>query len=578
MTQFSHLNFVICDFSYFNMSTAISIEDLTFTYAQSKEPALRNIQGQMEDGTTVVVMGHGGAGKSTFSCSLNGLVPRFFRGKYQGRVLVKGEEVAQHKVSEMSRIVGLVLQDFEAQLFSTNVELEMAFGPENHGLPRSEIEGRIQRYLTFVGLEKLRQREPATLSGGQKQRLAIGSVLALEPKILVMDEPTTDLDPQGREEVLSLAGSIREEGRLLLVVDHEPETAAWADEVWLMREGQVIAQGAAAEILVDVPLLKSCGIQPLPTVELFEAMGWRGRPLTVEMGIDLIKKNNLSKRRQLKFATAPSDNAKGSPFLKAEGLKYVYPTFQVEALRGIDLSIQEGEFIAILGQNGSGKTTLAKHFNGLLRPTSGHMLVQGRPTTKYTHRELARRVGYVFQNPDHQIFARTVKEEVGFGLKMLGEDPKTIEKRVGEALEVVGLHGYEEKVPFTLTKGERQRVAVASVLSARPQVIILDEPTTGLDYHHQRNMMEMLKGLNRAGHTVIIITHSMWVAAEYVKRTIVLKDGCILSDGPTRLVFADKAQLARASLRPSSLVQLSNWLGTQALTVDQMVQELKGRG
>jgi len=558
------------------MSTAISIEDLTFTYPQSEYPALRNIQGQMEDATTVVVMGHGGAGKSTFCCSLNGLVPRFFRGKYQGRVLVKGNEVAQHRVSEMSRTVGLVLQDFEAQLFSTNVELEMAFGPENHCLPRSEIERRIQRYLAFVGLGNLRHREPATLSGGQKQRLAIGSVLALEPKILVMDEPTTDLDPQGREEVLSIAESIREEGRMLLIVDHESETATRADQVWLMREGRVVAQGSPAEILLDVPLLKSCGIKPLPTVELFGAMGWPGRPLTVEGAIALIQKQNLSERRGLKFTKPPSENPKAPPILKAEGLKYIYPAHQVEALCGIDLCIQEGEFIAILGQNGSGKTTLAKHFNGLLKPTSGQMLVQGRPTKKYTHRELARRVGYVFQNPDHQIFARTVKEEVGFSLKMLGEDPQTIEKRVAEALEVVGLHGYEGKVPFTLTKGERQRVAVASVLSARPQVIILDEPTTGLDYDHQRNMMEMLKDLNRSGHTVIIITHSMWVAAEYTKRTIVLKDGCIISDGPTRLVFADEAQLARASLRPSPLVQLSNWLGTQALTVDQMVRELHG--
>lgn len=186
------------------MSTAISIEDLTFTYRDGEIPALRSIQGSVTDGTFVVVMGHGGSGKSTLCCSLNGLVPGFFRGEYHGRVLVKNQVVAQHKVTEMSHLVGLVLQDFEAQLFSTNVELEMAFGPENHCLPRPEIERRIQRYLTFVGLEKLRLREPATLSGGQKQRLAIGSVLALEPEIVVMDEPTTDLDPRGREEVLSI--------------------------------------------------------------------------------------------------------------------------------------------------------------------------------------------------------------------------------------------------------------------------------------------------------------------------------------------------------------------------------------
>jgi energy-coupling factor transport system ATP-binding protein len=206
------------------------------------------------------------------------------------------------------------------------------------------------------------------------------------------------------------------------------------------------------------------------------------------------------------------------------------------------------------------------------------MLVQNRATSEYSHRELSRWVGYVFQNPDHQIFARTVAEEVGFGLKMQGEAPKTIEKRVANALEVVGLQGYEQKVPFALTKGERQRVAVASVLAAQPQVIVLDEPTTGLDYRHQRNMMEMLKRLNQDGHTIIIVTHSMWVAAEYANRTIVMKDGRILSDGPTRWVFSDEGRLAEASLSAPSLVRLSNWLGTEALTVEQMVKELKGYG
>jgi len=560
------------------MSLAISIEDLAFTYQGNERPALKNINGQIEDGTFIVVMGHGGAGKSTLCCSLNGLVPKFFRGKYQGRVLAKGQEVAQHRVAEMSRRVGLVLQDFEAQLFSTNVELEMAFGPENHCLPRQEIGRRIERYLTFIGLEKLRHREPASLSGGQKQRLAIGSILALEPDVLVMDEPTTDLDPIGREEVLSVAKSIREEGRILLIVDHEPETAITADQVWLMRDGQIVSQGPPSEILLDISTMQLCGIKTLPIVELFHSMNWLGNPLTVEIAIEFIQRHHLTQRREFKAKTVVSGQSKGSPILKAEELRYVYPTYHVEALREIDLSIHEGEFIAILGQNGSGKTTLAKHFNGLLKPTSGRMLVQNKPTTEYSHCELARLVGYVFQNPDHQIFARTVAEEVGFGLRMQGEPLKTIEKRVAEALEVVGLQGYEQKVPFALTKGERQRVAVASVLAAQPQVIILDEPTTGLDYRHQRNMMEMLKRLNQYGHTIIIITHSMWVAAEYADRTIVMKEGRILSDGPTRSVFADESRLAEASLCAPSLVRLSNWLGTEALTVQQMVKELQTKG
>jgi len=556
------------------MSSAISIEDLTFTYQGNERPALQNLQGQIEDGTFVAVMGHGGAGKSTLCCSLNALIPKFFRGKYQGRVLVRGQEVARHRVSEMSRLVGLVLQDFEAQLFSTNVELEMAFGPENHCLPRREIERRIQRYLSFVGLEELRDREPASLSGGQKQRLAIGSVLALEPRILVMDEPTTDLDPLGREEVLSVAKSIREGGRILLIADHEPETAVAADQVWLMRDGRVVSQGPPSEILSDVTTMESCRIKTLPMVELFHSMNWPGNPLTVDAAIELIQKHHLTQRRELKTKRVSSGQSKGFPFLMAEGLRYSYPTYPIEALRGIDLSVQEGEFIAILGQNGSGKTTLAKHFNGLLKPSSGCMLVQNKPTTEYSRRELARRVGYVFQNPDHQIFGRTVAEEVGFGLKMQSEPSEAIEERVAEALEVVGLQGYGQRVPFALTKGERQCVAVASVLASQTRVIILDEPTTGLDYRHQRNMMEMLKRLNRYGHTIIIITHSMWAAAEYANRTIVMRDGRILSDGPTRAIFSDENRLAEASLCPPSLVRLSNWLGTEALTVRQLVQEL----
>jgi energy-coupling factor transport system ATP-binding protein len=557
------------------MGIAISIEDLSFTYRGGFEPALKHIDGHVTAGTSVVVMGHGGSGKSTLSCSLNGLVPGFFRGEYHGRVMVKDQEVARHRVTEMSRLVGLVLQDFEAQLFSTNVELEMAFGPENHSLPRSEIEHRIRRYLTLVGLEKLRHREPATLSDGQKQRLAIGSVLALETEILVMDEPTTDLDPKAREEVLSIAGHLREKGRTLLVIDHEPETAVNADLVWLMKDGQILSQGPPSEILKNISVMESCGVKPHPLVELFQSMNWPGRPLTVKAAMTLIEKDNLIQRREINFFKTSHDVSNGSPILKAERLRYLYPTHSVEALRRIDLSIYEGEFVAILGQNGSGKTTLAKHFNGLLRPTSGQVLVLDKPTTEYRHRELARLVGYVFQNPDHQIFAKTVWEEVGFGLKVLGELPELTGTRVSEALESVGLEGYDDRVPFTLTKGERQQVAVASVLAAQPRVLILDEPTTGLDYRHQRSMMEMLKRLNRAGHTIIIITHSMWVAAEYATRTVVMKEGSILLDGPTRSVFREEARLAEASLCPSSLVKLSNGLGTQAMTVPQMVEELR---
>ena len=558
------------------MSISLSIENLSFTYANTKTPALKNISASIKQGAFVCILGHGGAGKSSLCYSLNALIPKFFRGSYSGRVLVEGKEVSGQTVARLSHRVGLVLQDFEAQLFSTNVELEMAFGPENHGLPRPEIERRIQHYLGVIGLEPFRQRQPATLSGGQKQRLAIGSVLAMEPDILVLDEPTTDLDPKGANEVLLLAHSLRQAGRTLLMVLPEPEMALEADQVWLMREGELIAQGHPIEILTDLPALKSCGVKLPSFIELFMALDWPGLPLTLNQALTLIEDHQLIKKQTPAYQPETLDQTQGPVILQAEDLTYAYPFGEKKTLKGINLTIHDGEFIALLGQNGSGKTTLAKHFNGLLKALTGRVWVEGKPITAYDHKALARKVGYVFQNPDHQIFARTVEEEIGFGLKVLGVDPKTIRKRVTGALEVVELQGYEKQIPFTLTKGERQRVAVASVLAAQPQVIILDEPTTGLDYQHQMSIMELLKALNRKGHTIIIITHSMWVAAEYARRTAVLKDGTVLLDGPTRRVFADQAALALASLSPPPLVQLSNRLGLQGLTLEQIVQEIKG--
>lgn len=557
------------------MTTALSIEDLTFSYPDKENPALRHLWAEIEDGSFIAILGHGGAGKSSLCYSLNGLIPHFFRGAYQGRVVVKGKEVAKQKVAQLSNQVGLVLQDFEAQIFSTNVELEMAFGPENHCLPRPDIEKRIHHYLGVIGLEPFRQRQPATLSGGQKQRLAIGSILAMEPEILVLDEPTTDLDPKGAAEVLDLAQGLRRVGRTLLMVTPEPEMALEADQVWLMREGEIIAQGPPMEIFNDLSRLALCGVKPPSFLTLFQALGWPGRPLTLKQAVSLINDHQLIKKTNRIYQPESIEPTPGPILIQVQGLVYGYPFTEDKVLKGIDLTIREGEFVALLGQNGSGKTTLAKHFNGLLKPEAGSLLVEGKPIEAYSHKDLAPKVGYVFQNPDHQIFARTVEEEVGFSLKVFGVEAETIKRRLQEVLAIVGLQGYEKKVPFTLTKGERQRVAVASVLVAQPRVIILDEPTTGLDYEHQVSIMELLKALNRKGHTILIITHSMWVATEYARRTIVLKEGAILLDGPTRSVFAKASKLAEASLAPPPLVQLSNLLGTRSLTLKQMIAELK---
>ncbi|HOJ71977.1 MAG TPA: energy-coupling factor transporter ATPase [Syntrophorhabdaceae bacterium] len=557
------------------MGVSISIKSLSFTYHNSKQPAIKDINGEIKDGEFVVIMGHGGAGKSTLCYATNGIVPRFYRGgEYRGNVYIADRSVREFSISEMAKTVGLVFQDFEAQLFSTNVELEIAFGLENIGLPRDEISRRIDRYIDFLDLKGKRLSDTSILSGGQKQRLAIGAVIAMEPSVVVMDEPTSDLDPLGRAGVLSLAGLLRERKRTLVMVDYDPDTPVGADQLWLMKDGEIIGQGRPEKYLSDEKLLLSCGVMPPQTVSLFNRMGWEGSPLTVEAAKDLIEKGNLVKRRNQRKQKDSYFNSNNF-FIEARGVYFRYPNSGNDVLRDINFGIKKGEFIAILGQNGSGKTTIAKHLNRLLAPTSGDILIDGKPTTRYRHNELARLVGYVFQNPDYQIFASTVQEEVGFGLKTLGEDHKTIKRNVAEALAVTGLEGYEHRSPFVLTKGERQRVAVASVLSVKPEVIILDEPTTGLDYQHQRDSLEMLKDLNRKGHTVIIITHSMWIAEEYAHRCIVMKDGKVLDDGETRSVFAHEQRLSQASLIPSPIVRLSNWLGADAMTVEGLAEELK---
>src|SRR5919206_509058 len=313
------------------MEPEVSIEGLTYRYRGQENQALTGVNLEVAEGEFVVVMGPSGAGKSTLCVSLNGLIPHFFRGRMEGEVRVGGRSTSEGKVGEFAQEVGLVFQDFEAQLFSTNVALEVAFGPENFSVEREEMIQRVERVLGQVRLEGFENRTPATLSGGQKQRLAIASVLAIEPRILCLDEPTTDLDPIGKLGIFRIAE---------------------ADE-----------------------------------------------------------------RREEGY---------GEALIEVEGLSHRYPN-GVVALEGVDLRVRRGEFLAVLGQNGSGKTTLVKHFNGLLMPTEGSVRVDGEETRKQGIRKLGERVGYVFQNPDHQIFSDTVHDEVAFGPRIREMEEAEIE-------------------------------------------------------------------------------------------------------------------------------------------------------
>jgi energy-coupling factor transport system ATP-binding protein len=523
-------------------------------------------------------MGPSGAGKSTLCVALNGLIPHFFRGRMEGEVRVGGRSTREGRVGEFAQEVGLVFQDFEAQLFSTNVALEVAFGPENFAVEREEMIRRVERVLGEVRLEGFEDRTPATLSGGQKQRLAIASVLAIEPRILCLDEPTTDLDPIGKLGIFEIAEDLKDRDDVtLIVVEHETEETLDADRIIVLREGKIVADRPAREVLRDVDLLQESSVMPLQVTRFFHEKGlWQGQlPLTPEEGLAEFKRRGwrVSPERhgELVEADEKRDEAYGEPVIEVEALTHRYPN-GVVALEGVDLSVRRGEFLAVLGQNGSGKTTLVKHFNGLLKPTEGTALVDGEETTKQGLRRLGQTVGYVFQNPDHQIFSDTVFDEVAFGPKIRDMDEGEIEERVEEALAAVSLDGRGDEDPFGLTKGERQRVAVASVLAVRPEVLILDEPTTGLDYAEQRSMMDLVRSLNESGSTIIAVTHTMWVVAEYAHRAVVIREGRVAMQGTVREVFAEEDELRDAALRPPHIVAFGNALGYPVLSVEEMLK------
>jgi len=387
--------------------------------------------------------------------------------------------------------------------------------------------------------------------------------------VIVLDEPTTDLDPEGREEVFALIRRLREQGLSLIVIEHEAEELRQSDRILLLRQGSVIAEGTPASVMTRLELLEECGVHPPGLNRVLAMLDIGGHAESIDDAEAAIRKRfpSTPPREQRNEATSGKTPAPStaSPLLEVRKLSFGYsPASQV--LADFDLAIAPGEFVAIIGQNGSGKTTLAKSIVGLLKPESGRILLGGRDAAALAAAETAREAAYVFQNPDHQIFAATVEEEVKFGPRNFGFDDAEVERRCAEVLAAVGLEGERESDPFLLRKGERQRLAVASVLALRPRLLILDEPTTGLDYREQRRMMKLVSELNQAGVAIVIITHTPWLVAEYARRVVLMRAGRKIFDGAVRDFFTHDEMLQNASFRPPEVTALSRRFGGVALT------------
>jgi energy-coupling factor transport system ATP-binding protein len=518
-----------------------------------------------------VLLGASGAGKSTLCLAANGLVPHFLKGEFSGRVLAAGRDTREHAPRTFADLVGVIFQDFESQLFCTTAELEAAFGPENLGLAREEIRRRVDDALARTGLGGHARRLPSTLSGGQKQRLVLAAALTAQPQVLVLDEPTSDLDPRGRAEVHAVARALSggRQPTALLIAEPESEEAAEADRVVILRNGRIALSGPPGEVLARVGELRASGVPPPAAAALTDRLGL---PVTIVPGEAAARVSAAGYRAR----TAPAGPAAaaGAPtLLSACGLSFSYPGCP-PVLDRVDLEIRAGELVAILGQNGSGKSTLAKLLAGLLPAQANAVLIGGRCARAVPRAEAGRRVGFVFQNPDHQIFAETVDAEVAFGPRLQGLGAATVRERVEEALAAVGLLGKRSADPFLLSKGERQRVAVASVLATRPEALILDEPTTGLDHGEVRETMALVRKLNRDGHAIVIITHAMWVAAEYARRIVVMAGGRVIADGPPRSVFHDDGALAAAAIKAPEAAGIARLLGSDAVTVEGLLEAL----
>ncbi len=512
----------------------IELRHVTYRYPGTSQPVLQDLSLTVKEGEFLLVIGPSGSGKSTLLRCLNGLVPHFYGGQFAGEVRVCGQDPVAAEPRHMSRYVGFVFQDPEAQFVVDAVEDELVFVMENHAVPQATMRKRVEEVIDQLDIAHLRQRRVSTLSGGEKQRVAIAAVLTLQPKVLVLDEPTSQLDPQAAEEVLhALVRLNRDLGLTIVLSEHRLERVAqYADRMlYLPGNGGSPLLGTPRQVLGRVDLTP-------PLVTLGKALGWHPLPLTLKEARPHARAFRPPIQSSDLSTFQPSDIPTFWPSIQVRNVWYAYNG--ADALRGVTLDIVSGEFVALMGRNGAGKTTLLKQMVGLLRPKQGRVKVMGLDTRQADQQAIIAHVGYVPQNPSALLFADTVRQELDFTRQSRGMAQGGYEK----LLETLGLTSHAERYPRDLSVGERQRVALAAVLVANPEIILLDEPTRGLDYYQKEALAAFLKGERAQGRTVIMATHDVELAAACADRVILLGDGQVVVDGPTREVMADSLVFA----------------------------------
>ena len=520
-------------------SPPLAVDGLTFRYRSAAAPSISDLNFVAAAGDLLLIAGGSGSGKSTLLRCLNGLIPRSYGGDLSGRIAIDGQAPAGMGLAQLAQLVGTILQDPDRQIVTSYVERQVAFGPENLGWPRERIRAAVAATLERLRITHLRNRETGGLSGGERQKVALAGLLSMNPHILLLDEPLASLDPASAREALALFRELADDGRAVLLVEHRVEDALVArpERTLFMRDGRQAFLGSSQDFLA----LADPREVKLPADVALTRLG------TGDWGLGTREQDRPSS-----LVTRPTP---GDPLLELVDIRFGYGDGP-EILRGISLTLREGEVVAIMGPNGAGKSTLLRHGIGLLRPKSGQVRVAGQDARGSTVAQLARTVGYVFQSPSHMLFAPTVRAELTFGPRNLGLDAATADAAVPAALAQVGLAGFEDRAPLSLSFGQQKRLGVAAVLSMRPRVLVLDEPTAGQDHGSTQALMHMIGGLEGLAATVLI-THDVDLAVSYATRVVLIRDGRIEADGPPEQVLADCALIERCRIVPTSLLELN---------------------
>ncbi len=517
-------------------TSPLVIDNLSFRYRDRQGAAIHNLSFTVNAGEVLLIAGASGCGKTTLVRCINGLIPRSYKGEMSGTVLVFGEEVKDWKLSQISQKIGTVLQDPERQILGTKVVNEVAFGLENLGMPREEIYSRVDEALNFLKISHLRQRETFNLSGGEKQKVALAGILAMRPSIVLLDEPLASLDPASAQDTLDAVRLLADQGLSILLIEHRVEDVLRInpERVMFMSDGEIRYLGDVSGLskVVNYREVK------LPAEDIVERA--KQDPAPVEIRV-LPGVTHLQVEQEA--------------LVRFENVTFGYES-EVEILHGIDLQINRGDVIAVLGPNGSGKTTFVKHAIGLLKPKSGRVFVGGRDTKEASVAEIAGMLGYVFQSPSHMLFAPTVREELAFGPTNMKHSKEQIELEVKDALKIVNLSDKEKDPPLALSFGQQKRVSIAAILAMRSRILVMDEPTAGQDYQNYMNFMDSI--LQMPGfEAIIFITHDVDLAAIYANRVLMISDGRLIADGKPQDVLRDFDRLKANRIIPTSLLALN---------------------